>query len=328
VNRLRGVRALAVVAAVTTYALIVLGALVRSTNSGLSCPDWPTCYGQWVLTPGDFAALPATGYSYGQVMLEWAHRLIAGVVLGPLVLVLASLAFIRRRADRALAIAGGVLLFLLLVQGVLGGITVLDQNSPWSVALHLGNALLVLTSLLWITVRTSPALAAEPVRPRPGALGVLAGLAWVLALAAMVTAAVTAKSGASLACATWPLCNGAVVPDLGDPLVRIHFTHRVLAAAVGVALLLLFVASRRAAPALRRLAGLAFLMVIVEIGLGALVVLWQVPIWKAVLHQAVGVATFAVVTVLFWVALVAPSAGRAGQQAGMGEDDGLALQRA
>jgi cytochrome c oxidase assembly protein subunit 15 len=150
---LRAIRVAAATAAVLTYALIVLGALVRSTNSGLSCPDWPTCYGQWVLTPADFAALPETGYTYAQVMLEWVHRLIAGVFLGPLILLLAVLVWPRRRERPVLARAAAVLVALLLVQGALGGVTVLDRNSPWSVALHLGNALLVLTTVLFLFVR-------------------------------------------------------------------------------------------------------------------------------------------------------------------------------
>src|SRR5690606_569110 len=69
-----------------TYALIVLGAWVRATASGLACPDWPTCYGHWVPLPGEIP--PEAGYAYYQVMLEWVHRLLAGVILGPLVLVI------------------------------------------------------------------------------------------------------------------------------------------------------------------------------------------------------------------------------------------------
>ena len=138
------IRNLAAATAILVYALIVLGAVVRTTDSGLSCPDWPTCYGHWVPLPGDIAAVPNIGYSYGQVMLEWVHRLVAGVLVGPLVLLLAVLTFRIRRERRELASAGGALLVLLLLQAALGGLTVLDLNSAWSVAIHLGNALLAL----------------------------------------------------------------------------------------------------------------------------------------------------------------------------------------
>jgi heme a synthase len=319
----RAIRATAGLAAVLTYALIVLGALVRSTNSGLSCPDWPTCYGQWVLTPAEFAALPATGYTYFQVMLEWAHRLIAGVFLGPLILLLAALAFARRRTRPELARASGLLLLLLLAQGALGGVTVLDRNSPWSVALHLGNALLVLTTVLFVLVRAARD-DGERRAPEP-AVARLAGAAWALALLAMVSAAVTAKSGASLACSTWPLCEGAVVPDLADPLVRVHFAHRVLALLTGLALLGVAAAAWRTR--LRAHAALALLLVAAQIGLGALVIILQVPVWKAVLHQAVGVLTFAVVTALLWRARGTPGGPRVAPTIGE-TAHGLALRGA
>ena len=117
----------------------MLGAWVRATGSGLACPDWPTCYGHWLPLPGEIP--DGAGYSYVQVMLEWLHRLIAGVILGPLVLLIGGLAW-RVRAERPRMPRYAVaLILLLLVQAGLGGLTVLDQNSPWSVALHLGTAL-------------------------------------------------------------------------------------------------------------------------------------------------------------------------------------------
>ncbi len=322
---MRAVRVAAATAAVLTYVLIVLGALVRSTNSGLSCPDWPTCYGQWVLTPADFAALPETGYAYWQVMLEWVHRLIAGVFLGPLILLLAALVYPRRRRQPALARAALLLVALLLVQGALGGVTVLDRNSPWSVALHLGNALLLLTTVLFLFVRSGGE------RTRPGGASRVArtaALAWGLALLAMATAAVTAKSGASLACSTWPLCDGAVVPALDDPLVRTHFAHRVLAAATALALLALAAAAWRTRYRGHALAALA--LVTGQVALGALVILLQVPTWSAVLHQAVGVLTFAVVAALWWRASAPAAATSTARRTAptIGERHGLALRGA
>ena len=98
-SALRGLRWTVIGASVLTYGLIVLGAFVRATDSGLSCPDWPTCYGHWVPLPSDIAAVPGISYTYGQVMAEWVHRLIAGTLLGPLALVIAALAFLQRARD-------------------------------------------------------------------------------------------------------------------------------------------------------------------------------------------------------------------------------------
>ena len=55
-----------------------------------------------------------------------------------------------------------------------------------------------------------------------------------MALSAMVSAAMTTKSGAALACSTWPLCDGALLPDLSDPAIRLNFSHRLLALGVGL----------------------------------------------------------------------------------------------
>ena len=113
----------------------------------------------------------------------------------------------------------------------------------------------------------------------------------------------TAKSGSSLACATWPLCNGELVPDLArwrdpDPLPaprprgrdRPHPAVPVLAQPARCR------ACPRASPARRPRRGAGR----VQVGLGALVILLEVPVWQAVLHQAVGVLTFATITLLLW----------------------------
>ena len=293
-------RFLALATAVATYALILLGGWVRANNAGLSCPDWPTCYGHWVLTPAQFAALGDVGYTYYEMMLEWTHRFLAGFVVGPLILILAIVAWRGRHADpRGFAIAMGLLL-LLLFQASLGGFTVLDRNSPWSVALHLGTALVILSLLVLIAQRAAGGRM-NAVSPLVLTL-VCAG--WILAIGAMVTAAMTAKSGASLACWEWPSCDGSWFPSLDDPFLRIHFIHRAFAASCGMVLLLLLACVLvGAAPGLRRAVLSACLLVVVQIGLGALVILFEVPLWSQVAHQATGVLLFVVLSSLLWSAL-------------------------
>ena len=287
----------------TTYGLIVLGAWVRATNSGLSCPDWPTCYGQWVVTPADFAALGDVGYSYFQVMLEWVHRAIAGFVVGPLVLVVLGIALWHRKRRPDLVSWAVLLTVLLAIQAKLGGITVFDANSPWSVALHLGNALLVFAVMARLFVAAGPRpTAAMGEGPR-----LLAAAAWLAALLTMVTAAVTAKSGASLACYSWPDCNGAWLPSLDDPLVRVHFFHRALAAITAVLTLgLLALAWRQGDRGVRRFLLAVPALIGVQVVLGALVIVLDVPVWTAVVHQATGVALFLLLSLLLWVVRAAP----------------------
>jgi heme a synthase len=275
-----------------TYGLIVLGAWVRATGSGLACPDWPTCYGHWVPLPG--AIPPDVGYSYLQVMLEWVHRLIAGVILGPLILVIGFLGWQARGANPRMPAYAGGLIVLLLIQAGLGGLTVLDQNSPWSVALHLGTALVLLSALCLIFERAgaTPHPVSVPART-------LSGVVWLVALGAMVSAAMVTKSGASLACTSWPLCGGALIPDVSDPQIRLHVTHRLLALGVGLGVLALAVAARDE-PRVRALVWLAVALVAIEIALGAFVVLGEVPFGAALLHQALGVLIFVILSTIVW----------------------------
>ncbi|WGF86937.1 COX15/CtaA family protein [Marinivivus vitaminiproducens] len=313
---MKALRWTAVASGAAVFVMIVLGAVVRSTASGLSCPDWPTCYGQWILTPDQFYAIPNTGYTYGQMMLEWSHRAFAAFVIGPLFLVLAWLCWRSRPVlprGRTYAV---VLLVLLLIQAKLGGVTVFDANSPWSVALHLGFALLILAWLVLIVERTVPPEAAHP----PAGLRILAVAVWVTALCAMLAAAMTAKSGASLACSTWPLCDGYVIPPLDDIGVRLHFAHRVLAGLTALGLLALFLLVRRAPgvePRIRRLATVAFVLVVCQVAMGALVIVLLVPIWSGVAHQALGIGTFIALTASMWRIL--PPRG-SGQDVLAGED--------
>lgn len=306
---MNALRRTAGLAAVLVFGMIVLGGVVRTTNSGLSCPDWPTCYGYWLPLPSLLAEVPDMGYDYYQVMLEWVHRLIGGMVLGPLTLVVAYLGWRHRAAHPRLAVLVVLMVVLLVVQGLLGGLTVIDRNSPWSVAIHLGNALILLVIALGIqdaARQRDRSAGAAPGWIRPTAL-----LAMVTALLAMMSAAVTAKSGASLACYTWPDCGGSFLPDWSDDGSVIHMIHRYLAAFFAVSLIGLLVGCLRdgRVPAdIRRQSLLTAVLVCIQVLFGALVIVLEVPIWKAVLHQATGVLTFALVADLFWRARSAAAA--------------------
>ena len=110
-HSLRVLRWLALFAAVFAFGLVMFGAFVRLSNAGLSCPDWPTCYGQvtWpqhaqAVAHAD-AAFPDRPYEAHKAWREQVHRFLAGT-LGVLVLLLALVASWRRRGT-LLAVVGG-----------------------------------------------------------------------------------------------------------------------------------------------------------------------------------------------------------------------------
>ncbi|MBL27325.1 MAG: hypothetical protein CMM50_07230 [Rhodospirillaceae bacterium] len=291
-------RRLAGVTIFFTFVQIILGGVTRLTNSGLSCPDWPRCYGMLVPTPDGIAALGGTDYAYFQIMLEWVHRLTAGAVVGPLVLILTVLAW--RLASRHRGLFGIMVtaLLLVIIQAGLGGLTVLDRNSPWSVAVHLSVALLFLAVLLLAYRRAGS-------QARPDAVGggihALAGIAALIALVTVASGAMMAKSGASLACTTWPFCNGAVIPDMADPYISLHYGHRLLALIASL-LTLGLAASLRGMERgpVRKSANMAASVVVLQVALGAGVVLMGVPVWIGALHLALGVIVFGSLASAFW----------------------------
>jgi heme a synthase len=118
--------------AVGALAVIVLtGAAVRLTGSGLGCPDWPKCYGR-TIPPLQF-----------HTVIEFGNRIITGIV-GVVVIAAAGLAFLRRPYRRHLAILGVLLPLGVVGQAVLGGLVVRYDLNPYLVMSHFILSMLLL----------------------------------------------------------------------------------------------------------------------------------------------------------------------------------------
>src|SRR5437667_8270480 len=272
---------LAWTAATFTYLLIILGAIVRITGSGLGCGEhWPLCNGK-LLPPLD---LPT--------MIEYGHRLAAAAV-SVLVLALAAYAWwLQRGAGSPKGVPGGpgeryppdgtayVALGLLILQVALGAVTVKLALPPWTVILHLGTAMLLLATLIVAAqgARLTPGL--RPGLVDPGLVALALGFATVL------FGALTANVGAATACLGFPLCNGQLAPD-GNSLQHVHWTHRLLAYTL-FAYTVWWAACTRA-----RWAWGVVALVVVQIAVGAVMVLLALPPPLQAAHVAVGAAVWA-----------------------------------
>ena len=149
----RWLRGLAWASVISAFALIILGGVVRVTGSGLGCGgDWPLCDGR--LLPAMTAA----------DLIEYSHRLVASAIVGPLIIATAAVAGLRFRRERWLSVSAAVAVVLLLMQGGLGGVTVLTELPGHIVAAHLALAQALLGCLLLILVAAyrRPAAAAIP----------------------------------------------------------------------------------------------------------------------------------------------------------------------
>jgi heme o synthase len=270
---------LAVAAALATYVLIAVGGLVRATDSGLGCPDWPLCFGDW-LPPADLNA-----------WIEHTHRLVAATFTGPLVGAVALITvFSGRRSDRPLLVAAVVAGILVIVQSLLGAAVVLQGLAAELVTAHLAMALTVLAAAIFIAERAArgPMPAAQP---RP-ALTRLVAMTAAAVFAQMLLGSWVTGHHAGLAFSDVPLMDGAIVPAIGSDTQAIHAAHRALSVVVAALVTWTAVAIHRSTGAAlpRRLSLLLVGLVAVQIALGLANVASRLSAFFVVPHLAVGAA--------------------------------------
>jgi cytochrome c oxidase assembly protein subunit 15 len=270
----------AVAVAAATLALVFAGGLVTSTGSGLSVPDWPLSFGR---------VMPLMR---GGVLFEHGHRMIATTV-GLLTLGLTAW-LLRREARGWVRRLGVAALGLVVLQGVLGGLTVLLQL-PLAVSVaHAGTAELFLCLTATIAVVTArgwiEAPSPLPDRGSPSLRALATGTAGVV-YGQILLGALVRHSGAGLAIPDFPLAFGRVVPPLGSRLVAYHFAHRVGAVVTAACLAWLVVRVLRdhgATAALRRPALLLVVLLAFQVFLGALTVWSRRAVIPTTLHLLTG----------------------------------------
>ncbi|MBI4298813.1 MAG: COX15/CtaA family protein [Chloroflexi bacterium] len=206
---------------IATFALIVIGGVVRVTGSGLGCPDWPMCHGR-IIPPADFHTL-----------IEYSHRLSA-LLVSILVIAVGVLGLLKYRDNIRLMVLSLSAVALLLLQIVLGGVTVLAELPETVVTAHLGVAGALLAILVMVFIVS--------VRPRINEVGDYGdngrSLLWLTHSASVgiyiliLLGAYVRGSGATYACISWPLCRDSLI--FGGGLEIVHMIHRFAAVLVGV----------------------------------------------------------------------------------------------
>jgi len=286
VQETRWLARLALITAFLTVLLIVVGVIVRVTDSGLGCgSSWPLCDGK-IIPPLDNLT----------AWIEWSHRLFA-MLIGVLGLATLVAAWRSKRENRFAFIAVVIAALLYTVQSLLGRQVVVHELRPVLVALHLGTAMLLLASLLAASVA---ATYRPEKRIQTDSVTLLTYITTVLSLVIILTGALVRGSGATLACTDWPLCNGAVIPTGQGQAALIHMTHRFAVVALGISLLLLVWQALQAGRSgqIRRVAVLALVVYLAQAAVGALFVLTQAGrVWGAA-HVGLAAATWALLVML------------------------------
>lgn len=337
-----------------TFDLIVFGAFTRLTDSGLGCPDWPGCYGMAnpFLAHEEIAkaeALMPTGpVTVAKAWIEMIHRYLA-MGVGYLCMALMGTAWLQWRKTRRAEFKPGLptLLFVAVcVQGAFGAWTVTLKLQPVIVTIHLILGMGLLAVMCWLgarqdsvgrtaesrsiglqadTVTRADRVRSEtPASPSPlfhptGGLRVLAAASAVVLAIQIALGGWVSTNYATLACSGFPLCNGAVMPELDfehgftlwrelgktaaghylpfQALTAIHWVHRNFAYVVVA--VLGYTAWRAAAHApLNKTARRIGIVLALQAATGIATVYLDFPLAIAVLHNAGAALLVVLVTML------------------------------
>ena len=292
-----GIHRFALATALATFLLLVAGGLVSTTESGLACPDWPLCEGQY---------FPKMA---GGKLFEHGHRLVAATV-AVLTFSLCFLLLKYRRRDKTLVGLGVFAAVLVVIQALLGALTVKLRLPPWVSSLHQATAMgffCLVTSLAFLTRQRL----SSSVRDDSGPGQFRQRLGWatlaviLLTYLQIVAGAVMRHVRAGLACGyDFPLCQGHVWPLGMHWGVQVHMLHRMGGVLVGIAVVALSLwiwRQRVQVRGLRLLSAVAAVMVLIQISLGAAVIFTSRELVTMTLHSSLGAALLATLVSLYWV---------------------------
>jgi cytochrome c oxidase assembly protein subunit 15 len=222
----------ALLALVSLTLIVLTGAAVRLSGSGLGCPDWPRCYG------------PVYPPLRTHALIEFSNRIVSGLV-GVMSVLTGLCAWRRRPFRRDLLVLAVALPLGVAAQAVLGGYTVENKLAPGFVMAHFSLSMVILIAAFALYWRARPPTI-EPAAVTPTDRVAVLAVRALAPFAAVVLVAGTAATAAG------PHSGGAV----GQTIKRLH-SHGAIAFAFGIAAVMVWVMleRRQAEPMLRRAVG-------------------------------------------------------------------------
>lgn len=278
---------------VLTFILISLGGAVRAMNAGLACPDWPLCFGKFI---PDFQI---------QVYYEFIHRVLAGTVA--LLTLGLSLYLFKKKVNRKVLRTSIIGVGILISQVILGGLTVLKLLHFSVVTAHLMFGMLYLSSLLWMYFQLFDVPSRRGQAIPKSFLAVLL-IVFLMLIIQIFLGGLVSTNYAGLACEGFPLCNGELIPSLSG-LVGLQVKHRLWGYLTALAIFSfthVIWKSRRQEwmnPQIVSYGIWLSLIMIVQIGVGAANVVFQIPPLMTIIHLALATTLLGLMLRIFYKGL-------------------------
>ncbi|TGL03631.1 COX15/CtaA family protein [Leptospira levettii] len=257
---------------------LLYGPLVRATDSGLACPDWPLCHGKFV---------PEFTF---QIFMEVGHRYYSGI-LG--ILVGIGFVWILKNPEtrKPLGIPAILSLLFLISQVILGGLTVTKLLHPTTVNLHLLNAVLLLSSCITIRLLIPEGKNSSFDTNKKGKY--YFAIVLIVVLYQLFLGGKVSSHYAGLACPDFPTCHGEWFPQMVGT-IKFHMEHRLFGYLTALLVLSLsaYGILTLENPKVKQFLKLAAYLVSIQIFLGAMNVLYHLPKLITGLHTLNGVLVF------------------------------------
>lgn len=285
---------LAAANAIGMFLVLLGGALVTKTDSGRGCGDvWPLCNDRFV---PDLTL---------ESIIEYSHRAISGIV-GILVLVTAVVMYrAYGRRSEPFVYALGALAFT-IIQAILGAMAVVWEQSAAVMALHFGISMVALAfTLLLAGAVWRMESAAERISPPGSVRRGFRIFVWIVTVYSYIVVYIGAfvrHTESYGGCIGWPLCNGALIPELSGPTM-IAFAHRFAALILFILIIILFVLTGLRYGHIRELkltSNLSLLLIALQVLSGGLIAftlgIHDAYIFISLLHTAIISVLFALLS--------------------------------
>jgi fused signal recognition particle receptor len=304
-------RKITLFSAVLALIVIVLEAYVRLSGAEQGCPDWPGCYGQFVISDdADFRsqamqAFPDKPLDAVKAWKQMSYRYLAAF-LGFMIILLALMSWRQKQARMQSVAASWALVLLFGLQAALGAWIVKTQAMPIVVTGHVLLGMMIFWGLSWLYLRLDPLVSVSKSRTGPANF---ARFAMLVLFLQTVLGVWTSTNYAALACAGFPQCNGAWWPEADyqgalnlfngliagysgvipyDAQVAAHWLHRVgaLVSFILLSLVMLSATSENCPKPVRKAGLLLSLLLFVQVVTGIVSVKLAMPLWAVVAHNA------------------------------------------